>query len=97
MDEQAWQRFGERMYTARRRLHLSSQDLAKQVGTGRTTISRLENHKKPQVTFDVVVRIAEVLGISLDYLAGRNDDEMVMRRTETITQRPRSRKAAPVG
>jgi len=65
------------MYTIRRRLGLTSKELATRVGTGRTTISRLENTSKPQVTFDVLVRIADVLGVSLDYLAGRKDDERV--------------------
>jgi transcriptional regulator with XRE-family HTH domain len=77
MDERAWQLLAERMYTIRRRLGLTSKELATRVGTGRTTISRLENTSKPQVTFDVLVRIADVLGVSLDYLAGRKDDERV--------------------
>ena len=49
------------------------------MGTGRTTISRLENNKKPQVSFDVLFRIADALGVSLDYLAGRKDDESIKR------------------
>jgi transcriptional regulator with XRE-family HTH domain len=49
------------------------------VGTARETFSRLENTKKPLASFDVLVRIAEVLGVSLDYLAGRKDTEKVER------------------
>jgi transcriptional regulator with XRE-family HTH domain len=77
MDEQAWQQLGERIHIIRRRQGLSSKELAERVGTARATISRLENTKKPQVSFDVLVRIAEALGVSLDYLAGRKDDTTV--------------------
>jgi transcriptional regulator with XRE-family HTH domain len=83
MDEQTWQRLGERIHLMRRRRGLTSKDLAKQVGTGRTTISRLENTSKPHVSFAVVVRIAEVLGVSLDYLAGRKETEKIERQPTT--------------
>ena len=75
MDDQAWRTVGERIHMMRRRRGLTSKDLAKMVGTGRTTISRLENHSKHQVSFDVLFRISDVLGVSLDYLAGRKDDD----------------------
>ena len=78
MDDRAWQLLSERLHTIRRRRGLTSKDLATEVGTGRTTISRLENNNKPRVSFDVLVRIAEVLDVSLDYLAGRKDEESVL-------------------
>ena len=78
MDEHAWQILGERLHTIRRRRGLTSKDLAAAVGTGRTTISRLENNSKPQVSFDVLFRIADVLEVSLDYLAGRKDEESIV-------------------
>jgi transcriptional regulator with XRE-family HTH domain len=77
MDEKAWQILGERIHIIRRRRGLTSKELATKVGTGRTTISRLENNSKPQVSFDVVVRIADALNVSLDYLTGRKDDEEI--------------------
>ena len=77
MDERAWRTVGERIHMIRRRRGLTSKELAALVGTGRTTISRLENNNKPQVSFDVLFRIADVLGVSLDYLAGRKDAERV--------------------
>ena len=77
MDDKAWQVLGERIHIIRRRRGWTSKELATKVGTGRTTISRLENNSKPAVSFDVVVRIAEVLDVSLDYLIGRKDDEEV--------------------
>jgi XRE family transcriptional regulator, master regulator for biofilm formation len=77
MDDRSWQTLGERIHMIRRRRGLTSKELAARVGTGRTTISRLENNSKPAVSLDVVVRIAQVLEISLDYLTGRKDDESV--------------------
>jgi len=79
MDERVWQQVGERIHLIRRRRGLTSKELAAHVGTGRTTISRLENASKPQVSFDVLYRIADVLEVSLDYLTGRKDNETIER------------------
>jgi transcriptional regulator with XRE-family HTH domain len=77
MTEQEWQVLGARLRRIRRGQDLTSQALAEKAGTTRVTISALENRRKPGVSFAVVVRIAQVLGVSLDYLAGRKDDESV--------------------
>jgi transcriptional regulator with XRE-family HTH domain len=91
MDEQAQQQLGERIHILRRRRGLTSAALAKQVGTARATISRLENTRKPQVSFDLLIRIADVLGVSLDYLAGRKETEKV--ETQPPPRRVRRRAA----
>ena len=77
MTEQEWRILGARLRQSRRMHDFTSAALAKKAGTTRVTISALENTRKPGVSFDVVVRIAAVLGISLDYLAGRKDDDTV--------------------
>jgi transcriptional regulator with XRE-family HTH domain len=77
MTEQEWRVLGRRLRQVRRRQDLTSAALAAKAGTTRVTISALENTRKPGVSFDVLVRIAAVLGVSLDYLAGRKDDESV--------------------
>jgi transcriptional regulator with XRE-family HTH domain len=77
MDDRAWQTLGERLHLTRRRRGMTSKELAVKVGTGRTTISRLENNNKPAVSFAVVVRIAQALGVSLDYLVGWKDSEAI--------------------
>jgi transcriptional regulator with XRE-family HTH domain len=77
MTEQEWQVLGKRLRQVRRRHDLTSEQLATKAGTTRVTISALENTRKPRVSFDVVVRIAGVLGISLDYLAGRKEKEEI--------------------
>jgi transcriptional regulator with XRE-family HTH domain len=68
---------GERLHTIRRRRGLTLKELARRAGTSYVGISKLEHGQKPQVSLDVVVRLAEVLGVSLDYLVGRKDDEEV--------------------
>jgi len=78
-DVDKWQLLGERLLIARRRSGLSAKVVAERAGTSRITISRLENTSKPHVSFDVLWRIAEVLGVSLDYLAGRKDEDTVVR------------------
>lgn len=79
MTAQEWRVVGARLRQVRRRQDLTSEALARQAGTTRVVISALENNRKPGVSFAVVARIAAVLGISLDYLAGRKDDETVTR------------------
>jgi transcriptional regulator with XRE-family HTH domain len=77
MTEHEWRVLGTRLRQVRRRQDLTSEALAKKAGTTRVTISALENTRKPGVSFDVVVRIAGVLGVSLDYLAGRKDEDTI--------------------
>src|SRR5262245_53976074 len=84
MTTKEWQLLGTRLRQVRRRLDLTSEALAKKAGTTRVTISALENTRKPRVSFDVVVRIAQVLNISLDYLAGRKDDDTIAVPTDPV-------------
>jgi len=83
MTEQEWRILGTRLRQVRRRQDLTSEQLATKAGTTRVTISALENTRKPRVSFDVVARIAAVLGVSLDYLAGRKDREEIERKPAT--------------
>jgi transcriptional regulator with XRE-family HTH domain len=68
-----WPRLGERLYMMRRRRDLTAHDLARQAGTTRNTISMLENGRKPRISLDVIVRIGNVLGVSVEYLLGREE------------------------
>ena len=77
MTDKEWRMLGARLRQVRRRQDLTSQALADKAGTTRVTISALENRRKPGVSFAVLYRIADVLGVSMDYLAGRTDDESV--------------------
>jgi transcriptional regulator with XRE-family HTH domain len=66
---------GERIHLIRRRRGLSLKALARTAGTSYTGLSRLERGQKPQVSFDVMVRIAAALKVSLDYLAKTEESE----------------------
>jgi transcriptional regulator with XRE-family HTH domain len=57
---------GERFHTIRRRQGLTIQELSEQTGVSPTIISRVETNKRPQVSFDVVARLAYALQVSLD-------------------------------
>jgi transcriptional regulator with XRE-family HTH domain len=70
MTDTQWQLIADRLHMARRRLKLTQLDVAQLAGTGRTTIYRLEKGNKPNVSFAVMVRVAGVLNITLDYLIG---------------------------
>jgi len=64
-------------------------EVAKQTGIIQGDLSLLERGKKRALWADTLLRLAEALGCSLDYLAGRTDDP-----TPT-PKRPRTRKTAP--
>jgi transcriptional regulator with XRE-family HTH domain len=70
-----WERMGERIHIARRRKGLTTEALAQRAGTARATISRLENARKPHISLDVIVRIADALEVSVDFLTGRAKEE----------------------
>ena len=59
------------MHLMRRCRGLTLKDLAAQAGTSFATVSRMERGTKPQVSLDVASRVATVLGVSLDWLVGR--------------------------
>jgi transcriptional regulator with XRE-family HTH domain len=41
------------------------------------TVSKIERGKMPQVSVVIVVKLADALGVSVDYLLGRKDDEII--------------------
>lgn len=64
--------FGENVALSRKRKKLSQGELAKKVGTIAVTIGRYERSEiRPSI--DVATKIADALGVSLDYLVGNTD------------------------
>ena len=60
-------KFGEKLREAREAAELSQKDLANKIGTSAAIIGRYErNERTPSV--DIAKRLAEALGVSLDYL-----------------------------
>ena len=83
-------RIGQRVMQARRQLGLTQRQLATQAGTSLAVITRLETGKQ-SVSAERLASIAEILEVSLDYLAGRTEDPT------PPPKRPRPRTTAPVG
>ena len=80
---------GARLTHVREVRRLSQQDLAQRTGLKVQNISRLEKGHRVHVRSDTLLRLAEALRCSADYLIGLVDDP--------TPKRPRPRKPAPVG
>jgi transcriptional regulator with XRE-family HTH domain len=83
--------FGEKIIMLRKQLKWSQDDLAKQIGTSAPIIGRYErNEIKPSI--DVAAKIADSLGVMVDYLIGNSDkmvlDKKIMKRIEDIEKLP---------
>jgi len=68
---------GERIRKRRQKLGLSQQELADKAGVRRPAISELESDKQLGLTVDTAKRLARVLGVGIDYLAGTWEDEIL--------------------
>ena len=67
-------KLGERLMLSRRRLGWTQRQLAEASGVRTVTVTRIERGRMPHVSLDVVYRLAEALGASLDYLAGMHEE-----------------------
>jgi transcriptional regulator with XRE-family HTH domain len=81
---------GQRLRQRREQAGWSQAEIAQQTGMIQGDLSLLERGKK-HVWVDTLLRLAETLGCSLDYLVGMTDDPTPPRK------RPRPRTATPVG
>ena len=67
--------FGERLVLVRKKKKISQDELAKAIGAHAPVIGRYErNEVKPSI--EVATKMAEALGVSLDYLVGIADHEL---------------------
>lgn len=74
--------FGERLAIVRKKKKVSQDELAKAIGAHAPVIGRYErNEVKPSI--EVATKMAEVLEVSLDYLAGLAEFEL----DSTITKK----------
>jgi transcriptional regulator with XRE-family HTH domain len=75
---------GMRIKLARTRRGLNQAELARKIGISKNSMNLIERDmSKP--AFFWVQKIAEELKVSLDYLAGRKDDESIKRSPELAT------------
>lgn len=63
----------ERLKRLRQSMHLSQEQVARLLGVDRSTISSYESNVR-QPPLDTLSRIADVFGVSTDYLLGRTGD-----------------------
>jgi transcriptional regulator with XRE-family HTH domain len=67
--------FGQHITALRKRKGLSQNDLGKQIGSSGDIIGKYERDEvKPSI--EVVIKIADVLGSSIDFLVGKTDIEL---------------------
>jgi transcriptional regulator with XRE-family HTH domain len=67
--------FGQRLLEVRKKRKVSQDELAKRIGVHAPIIGRYErNEVKPSI--EVAAKIAEAIGVSLDYLTGISDQEL---------------------
>jgi transcriptional regulator with XRE-family HTH domain len=66
---------GDRVRKARLRYGMSQTELAKRVGISKTAMNQIEMGETLDPKISRIRAIADILGVSMDYLAGRKDDE----------------------
>jgi transcriptional regulator with XRE-family HTH domain len=82
--------FGKTISAERKKKGFSQEELAKMVGTISVTIGRYERDEiKPSI--DIATKIADALGVSLDYLTGKTNvelDNSIIKRVVEIQSLP---------
>ena len=66
---------GERLHQLRELANLSQNELAKRANVPRPIISDVESGKQKGITLENARRIARVLGVTLDLLAGTGEED----------------------
>ena len=84
---------GERLHALRRRRGQTLRELGAQADVNYVTLSKIERGKMPQVSADIVARVAVALGVSTDYLLGIDHTTTA---PQSTAKRQRTRTAAPV-
>lgn len=70
---------GQIVMIARRDMHMTQEQLAKDVGISRQTLARIESGNYMNFTAQTAVRIARALGLSLDVLLCLNPEQKIVR------------------
>lgn len=82
--------FGQHITTLRKQKGLSQNDLGKAVGSSGDIIGKYERDEvKPSI--EVVMKIADTLGCSIDFLVGKTDIELdkdILNRIKEVSKLP---------
>ena len=70
---------GQIVMIARRELHMTQDQLAKDVGISRQTLARIESGDYLNFTAQTAVKLARALGISLDVLLCLQPEQKIVR------------------
>lgn len=65
--------FGERIRILRKEKHIRQEDAAKELGISTRTYCRYETGER-EPTAPTIVALADLFGVSADYLLGRSDE-----------------------
>jgi transcriptional regulator with XRE-family HTH domain len=76
----------QRLATARQAVGLTQTEVADRAGLNLGNYNELERAQRTGLRADTLIRLSQVLGVSLDYLAGLTDDPQ---------PRPRARRRSP--
>jgi DNA-binding XRE family transcriptional regulator len=94
-------RLGDRVRKTRERYGMAAAELARRVGISRNQLYMIESNKTPDPGALTIVAIAEILGVSTDFLLTGKRMTRRSKLEEDVPappqKRPRTRKAAPVG
>ena len=74
---------GDRIKTARKQCGMTQAELAEEVGTSKQNICKYETGLVTGIPFDKFIRLAKVLRVSADYLAGLDANETAEFITDT--------------
>jgi len=69
-------KFGTRIKDLRTKKGMTLDQLAQKTGTAKSYIWELENKDPPRPSVDKLSAIAEALGVTVDYLFGRDDQTL---------------------
>lgn len=68
--------FSERLKELRTTNKLTMEQLGKEIGSTRATISNFENNQR-KPSLDMLIKIADYFDVSIDYLVGRTEDPLL--------------------
>ena len=75
--------FAERLKELRKQAHLTQVELSKRLGVGQSSYADWERGKK-KPTQKNLVKLSQVLNVSIDYLVGNSDEEITNNELENI-------------